>query len=61
MTASNHLFAALSTIEFMVLLAIVLAIAIAGIVMLVVYFKNKKVLAQVGQNVVSGESLLATR
>ena len=26
-----------------------------------VYFKNKKVLAQVGQNVVSGESLLATR
>ncbi len=41
MTATNHLFAALSTIEFMVLLAIVLAIAIAGIVMLVVYFKNK--------------------
>ena len=41
MTATDHLFAALSTIEFMVLLAIVLAFAIAGIVMLVVYFKNK--------------------
>ena len=41
MTATDHLFAALSTIEFMVLLAIVLAIAIAGIVMLVVYLKNK--------------------
>ena len=41
MTTTNQLFAALSFIELMVLLAIGAAVAVAGIVALVVYFKNK--------------------